>query len=399
MTASKVLKFVLPQIILVLGVGAAKGLMSFKTKAERKAPEALISAVEYITVSSGSPAAKVQAAGTVEGDKQVSLSSLVSGEVVSTSPDLVPGGRFRAGQTLLRVDPRDYEVAVSQERSRVQQAQVELSMEEQRGQTAAREWELLGGGKDASSAPLALRGPQMETARAALAAAQSGLQRAQLNLERTTLQAPFNAMVLMENVEVGQLLAPGAAIVTVVGTDRFRVKVAVPVQQLRHVAIPGIDGSVGSDVRLIQDLGDGAPIERQGQVMRLAGQLDAQTRTAELYVAIEDPLSGEGLPMLPGAFVTVLIEGKEVPGAIAVPREAIVDGAGVWTVDAEDRLTQRAVSIGWQDGDTAFVLTGLEEGDRVVVTPPSLAVEGATVRPLPRGEAAAEAPADTATEG
>lgn len=387
MKSSSVLKFVAPLLILALGAGGAKALMSRKTSVEKKPPAALIAAVEYTTVASGAPTARVQATGIVEGDRQVSLSSLVSGEVVSTADNLVPGGRFRAGATLLRVDPRDYELAVAQERSRVQQAELELTLEEQRGSTALREWDLLGGGKDASEAPLALRGPQLETVRRSREAANSGLQRAQLNLERTTLKAPFNAMVLMENVEVGQLLNPGASIVTLVGTDRFRVKVSVPVEQLAHIAIPGIDGKVGSQARLIQDLG-GSHIERAGRVMQLAGQLDPQTRTADLYIAIDKPLEGEGLPMLPGAFVTVEIDGKPVEGAVAVPREALVDGSAVWTLSADDRLARRSVVVGWQDDQTAFVLDGLEDGARVVVTPPSLPIEGAVVRPIPLGESA-----------
>lgn len=401
MNASRVLKFVAPLLILAVGAVVAKGLMSRKTSAEMKPPEALIAAVEYVTVEAGSPAAQVQVTGTVEGDRQVGLSALVAGEVVSTSDSLVPGGRFRKGQTLLRVDPRDYEVAVAQERSRVQQATVELSLEEQRGSTAEREWALLGGGKDAAESPLALRGPQLETAKQGLEAARSGLKRAQLNLERTTLDAPFNAMVLTESVEVGQLLSPGAAIVTLVGTDRFRVKVSVPVDQLRHIDIPGIGGTAASRARVIQDVG-GDPIEREGHVLQLAGQLDPQTRTADLYVAIDRPLEGDGLPLLPGAFVRVHIEGKQIEGAIAVPRDAIVDGDAVWAVTADDTLVRRPISIGWQDGESAFVLGGLDAGERVVVTPPSLPVEGATVRPLPLEGAAnpvADAPAPASTEG
>jgi RND family efflux transporter MFP subunit len=399
MNAKLVLKFVVPILILALGAGVAKGLMSRKTHAEKKAPASLISAVEFVTVEAGSPAARVLATGTVEGDKQVSLSALVAGEVVSTSDKLVPGGRFRTGQTILRVDPRDYELAVAQEGSRVQQARLELSMEEQRGETAVREWALLGGGKDASEAPLALRGPQLEAVKRSLEAAGSGLKRAELNLERTTLDAPFNAMVLSEMVEVGQLLSPGAAIVTLVGTDRFRVKVSVPVEQLRHVSIPGVDG-VGSMATVVQDLGAGGRIERTGRVMQLAGQLDPQTRTADLYVAIDDPLSGDGLPLLPGAFVTVDLEGKAVDGAIAVPRVAVVDGARVWTVSSDDRLVLREVTIGWQDGDTAFVVAGLDTGERVVVTLPALPVDGAQVRPMPFGaQQTAETPAAATTEG
>lgn len=387
MNAPKLLKAFLPILILATGVVGVRTLMAMKKPAEKKAIEARVDTVEFLVVESGSPRAQIQATGVVEGARQVTLSALVAGEVVSVSDSLVPGGRFSRGQTLLRVDPRDYEIAVDQERSRVQQAELELSMEEQRGATAQREWELLGGGGDPAEAPLALRTPQLESVKRNLTAARAGLRRAELNLERGQLKAPFNALVLSETVEVGQLLSPGAPVVTLVGTDRFRVKVSIPVDQLANLAIAGVTSADGSSATVRQDIGNGQQIERAGRVMQLAGQLDPQTRTADLYVGIESPLSGPGLPMLPGAFVQVAIEGEPVPGAIAVPRDLLVEGDVLWTVTPDDRLSRRQVVVAWRDGTTAFVTGGLADGDRVVTTPPSLPIDGAPVKPRAVGAA------------
>jgi len=406
MNAPKLFKAFLPILILAVGVVGVRVLMSMKKPAEKKAIEARIDTVEYLVVESGSPRARIQATGVVEGDKQVTLSALVSGEVVHVSDSLVPGGRFSRGDTILRVDPRDYEIAVDQERSRVQQAELELSLEEQRATTAQREWELLGGGGDPEAAPLALRKPQLEAVKRNVQASKAGLKRAQLNLERATLTAPFNALVLMETVDVGQLLAPGAGVVTLVGTDRFRVKVSIPVEQLANVGIPGVSGHSGSMATVVQDLGNGQRIERTGHVIQLAGQLDPQTRTADLYIGIDAPLAGPGLPLLPGAFVQVDIDGQPVAGAIAVPRDVLVEGDIVWTVTPDDTLKRNAVLVGWRDAATAFVISGLSDGARVVTTPPSLPIDGAPVKSRPLGagpeepvkngkpSAQADAPAD-----
>ncbi len=391
-------KIILPFVFIVLGLGIARGLMSTKKKASKAPPEARIEAVEFVEVSAGSPTARVDSTGVVEGARQVSLSALVSGEVVWVSDALDPGGRFRSGDALLKVDPRDYEVAVAQEKSRVRQAEVELELEEQRQATAQREWELLGGGKDPAAAPLALRKPQLDVAKQNLESARSGLKRAQLNLERTVLRAPFNAMILTENAEKGQLLSPGANVVTLVGTDRFRVKVSVPVDKLTSIAIPGVNSQQGSPVTAVQDLGDGRPIVRSGRVTGLAGQLDTQTRTADVFVAIDDPLSGDGLPMLPGAFVSVTIEGVAVDGAISVPRAALVGGNELWTLTPADTLAKRTVQIAWRDGSQAFVTDGLEPGARVVVTPPSLPIEGARVRPVAQGAVPESPTADSGSK-
>ncbi len=379
MTAPRIAKFVLPVMVLIVGISSASFLVGQKKQTEKKPPEARVATVEYIEVAAGSPRAHIEATGTVEGDRQVSLSALVMGEVVYVADELDPGGRFAKGNTLLRVDPRNYELAVVQEASRVEKAELELALEKQRGATAAREWALLSEGRDASEAPLALRGPHLATAEQALRAARAGHDRARLDLERTVLKAPFNAIVLQETAELGQVLSPGAPVMTLVGTDRFRVRVAIPVEQLVHVAIPSVTSDVGSTATVTQDLGGGQRIQRMAQVMKLAGQLDPQTRTAELYLAIEDPLAGEGLPLLPQAFVMVSIDGLPVQGAIEVPRDALVDGSVLWTVTAKDTLRRNEVTVGWSDADTSFIVAGLTSGDRVVTTPMSLPVEGAAV--------------------
>ena len=396
------LKIIVPILILALGAGLAKFLVSSRQQAEKAPPEAKVAAVEYRVVTTGSPNARISSTGVVEGSREVSLSALVSGEVVWVSPKLEPGGRFAKGAPILRVDPRDYELAVAQEEARVSQAQVELDLEVQRQNTAQREWEILGGGRDPSEAPLALRKPQLEAAQRALESARSGLQRARLNLERTTLSAPFNSMVLSETVDEGQLLSPGATVVSLVGTDRFRVEVSVPVVELAHVAVPGIGGaSRGSAAWVSQDLGGAEPIRREGRVSGLGGQLEATTRTANLFVTIPDPLGGDGLPMMPGAFVEVEIEGRPLPGAAAVPRDALVDGDAVWVVTPGDTLSRRTVRVAWRDSDVVYVTSGLAEGDRLVVMPPSLPIEGAKVKPREAGAdapRAAAAPASDAVE-
>ncbi len=381
MSPPKILKFILPVVILIIGMGAARFFVSKKQPTEKKVPDAKLAMVEYVEARSGAPQAQIEATGTVEGNRQVSLSARVTGEVVYIADQFDPGGRFAQGDLLLRVDPRDYEVAVAQEASRVQKAELELELERQRGATAAREWALLGEGRDESEAPLALRGPHLATAEYALEAARSGLERAELNLARTALRAPFNAMVLQESAELGQVLSPGAPIVTLVGTDHFRVRVAIPVEQLVHVAIPGVNSEVGSTATITQELGGGQQIQRAATVTQLDGQLDPQTRTAALYLTIEDPLAGEGLPLLPQAFVKVRISGLPVEGAIAIPRDALVDGDVLWTVTDDNTLQRNEVTVGWRDAKTAFVVEGLASGARVITTAMSLPIEGAPIDP------------------
>ena len=91
MSAPKVIRFILPVVILVVSLGAARFILSQKKQTEKKPPEARVVTVEYVEVAAGAPQARIEATGTVEGDRQVGLSSLVSGEVVYVAEGLDPG--------------------------------------------------------------------------------------------------------------------------------------------------------------------------------------------------------------------------------------------------------------------------------------------------------------------
>ncbi len=370
------LKRLLPLAVLIAGGLAAAGLMATRGTAARNSTEGKVSTVEVVRVNEGSPRAQITATGLVEGDRSVQLSSRVSGEVVRVSAALRPGGRFRRGQMILKVDPRDYAIAVSLEQANLLQAQLDLELEQQRGHTAAAEWEQLGASEAAEKPELTLRKPQLAAATARLAAAEQGLARAELNLERTTLRAPFASMVLSEAAEKGQLLVPGSSVLSLVGTARFVVRVSIQLADLKHIVL-GSDKKPGSPVLVTQRLSSG-DIERTGWVKQLARQIDPQSGTATVFVAIDDPLEGEGLPLLPGAFVEVVIEGRAVPGAVKVPRSQVQEGGILWTVE-DGKLKSREVKVGWADAEHAFITEGLSAGAAIVVTPLSLPVDGAPV--------------------
>ena len=197
------------------------------------------------------------------------------------------------------------------------------------------------------------------------------------------LRAPFNALVVRETVDVGQVVSPGASLATLAGSDLFWVKVSVPVAVLTDVQIPGIGGATeGSMVRVTQDLGPDAVLERDGRVVGLAGQFDPQTRNAELLVGVENPVdpADGGLPLLPGAFVRVEFEGTTRSNVAAVARTALVNGDSLWVVGEGDRLERRDVEMAWRGAEEVFLSGGVQEGERVVTSRLARAVVGAQVK-------------------
>jgi RND family efflux transporter MFP subunit len=375
-------KILFPLAIVAVGVLVAVIMVKTAPKTERGAPPQLAPVVDLVEAEPRDLPARVSATGTVVPAREVTISPEVSGRVVHVSDALRRGERLRRGDVMVRLDARDYELGVRMEASRVQQAELELSLEQERGAIARREWEMLAS-DDAGSGELARREPHLQTAEQALESARSGLERAKLALERTTIRAPFASLVREEAVEVGQVVAPGSRIATLLGSETFWVDVSVPVDHLAVLEVPGFGAEVGSSARVTHDLGGTASVVREGRVIGLAAELDPQTRTARVLVAIDDPLGSleGGLPLMPGAFVDVTFQGRTLEGAFAVPRTALVDGSAVWLADDEDSLVRRSVEVAWTEADTAIVTSGLEAGDRVVTTRMALPIPGMKVRP------------------
>ncbi len=379
---SRWIRVALPLAVLLLGALICAGLLALRPRSGKTRPERQAPLVEVLQVQLVQLPAQVRASGVVEPARQLTLSPEVGGRVVRTAPDLLPGARFAAGELLVALDARDYRLAIEQQQSALRQAELELELELGRQRTALREWELLGDGRDASEAALALRAPHLASAEAALEAARAGLEKARLDLERTTLRAPFNVVVADEQVEQGQVVSPGSPLATLYGSDRFLVNLSLPLERLALVDVPGFNAQQGSPALVVQRLGEATQAERSGRVLGLAGELDAEARTARLLVAVERPLevTDGDLPLLPGAFVEVWLTGRGQQGVAVVPREAVFDGEGAWVLDDEDRLARRRLQLSWSDAEQVYATTGLTEGERLVLTPPPLAVEGMQVR-------------------
>ena len=391
-------RIALPLAILLVGILITAAMIIFKPKASRSERTRTAPTVEVMVVESATLPARVRSTGTVIASEQISLLPEVSGRIVFQSDKLVPGGRFGQGDLIARIDSRDYSLAVQQEESRVRQAELDLQLEQSRQKTAKREWELLGDQRPKSEAALALRKPHLVAAQENLKAAQGNLTRAKLNLSRTTLRAPFNCLVVNEHIDVGQVVGPTSVAATLIGTDRFWIKASVPVDRLGLLQIPGFNAETASRVRIVHDLGGGSKVERQGVMFGLAGQLDPQTRTALLLVVIDNPLDppAGASPILNGAYVDLEFFGRDVVDAIVVPRLALVEGRKVWVVGPDHRLVSRDVEILWGEADTVAVTGGLKSGDRIVVTPLALPIEGMQVRV--QGEDEPESPTENATE-
>ncbi|MBZ0234685.1 MAG: efflux RND transporter periplasmic adaptor subunit [Deltaproteobacteria bacterium] len=378
-----VLAAVVALLVLFAAIGIFQWLVATKPAPEKEDEIRTATPVEAASVAPRKDRMDVVASGTVRPARQVVLASEVGGKVLWMSPELVPGGRFKGGQPVIRLDGRDYRLALEQQAAAVRMAQTELAVEESRKRIAEKEWQLLGE-KPPEPGSLALRDPQLETAKASVKAAQSNLRRTELALARTGLVAPWNAMVLQRAVDVGHIVAPGAPLATLAGTDAYWVEVAIPVDRLTWLDVPGIDGATtGSSARVVYALGDRI-VERAGTVVRLAGEVDPVGRMARLLVEIPDPLAPDQPPLLLNAFVEVHLAGDHVDEIYELPRTALRDDGRVWLV-ADGKLKMQEVDVIWRRPSTV-VVRGLSGSVQVITSPVPGATEGLAVRVVEPGK-------------
>ncbi len=372
-----------PILIVAAGVAMFFVLKIAASKSKRRPAQERAPTVAVVVVAKADVPVVVEATGIVTPARQIEVIPEVAGRIVGMSKKAIPGGRFKKGEVIARIDPRDYELAIAQEQSRVRQAQLELELETGRGDIAAREWELMKQNRQDPGNPLLLRTPQFETAKEHLQAAQSGLERARLNRERTVLRAPFNAIVLDKYVDIGQLAGPSTRVVTLIGTDQLWINASVSVEELSTIEIPGLNSDKGSEATVVHELQPSKRIERKGQVLKLQGQLDTLNRTAKLLIGIDKPyeIEGRDLPLLPGAYVEVSIHGRLLRDVYRVPRTAVFNDDSVWEVDPKNRLKQRAIKIVWRARDWVAISEGLEDGTKVVTSPLSIPIPGMFVSP------------------
>lgn len=355
-----------------VGLGVTALLIAAKPKEEPKDVSAVVTTVSVEVIEGGSMPARVSATGQVQPSSQVTIVPEVSGRISSLASGLQVGARFNKGASLAQLESRDYQARLDQAKAQLASAELELALEQGRGETAVKQWDLIGGsGKQA----LAERKPHLVVAEANVRSAQAGVSLAQNNLNRTRLTAPFDGVVLSESLERGQVVGPNNQAVTLAGTESFRVEVSVPLGKLQYLQVPGYNAKEGSRAIVRhQALG----IEREGEIVGVAGQVDPQTRTATLLVDVSNPMdppAGQP-PMLIGSFVNVSLMGRAMEDVVAVPITSLREGREVLLLTPENTLHIEPVTLAWSTETQAFVRGDIEPGDRAITSTLSFALEG-----------------------
>lgn len=373
-------------VVLVLGAGITTYLVKTSPTTEPIEKPKAVKIVQTIDAVASDESVHVRADGIVIPTREVTIKPEVRGRVLQHHESLVTGGHIAAGEELVKIDRADYDLTLKEHQAALEEAEFAIAIEEGRQVVAKREFGLLEKELEASSVneALVLREPHLERAQAMLAMAENEIAKAELAIARTAITAPFNAVVLEESIEVGQLVDSGDAICRLAGTDAFWVEVTVPFEDLRWIKASTATAS-GSKATVFLDKGDGFRAEWEGFVERILPELNPETRMARVLIRVDAPLGQssdqeERFPLLLGNYVSAEIDAGLLKDVLTIPREALHDGQ-LWLVDAADELQIRATTVLWKNEQTFFVKNVLEEGEKVIVSSLRAALPGMKVSP------------------
>ncbi|MFQ6034457.1 MAG: efflux RND transporter periplasmic adaptor subunit [Sedimentisphaerales bacterium] len=381
------LQALLTFVIIAVGILVALMFIKLRKPPQRVEQEVLPPLVKVQQLHVRDIPMVIQGYGTASPKVEVEIVPEVSGKVVSLNPQLKAGGFIPAKEQILKIDPRDYELAVQQAQAAVAEAQVRLDIEMAEAEVARREWQQLHPNTEPTS-PLVLREPQIRQAQAALESARAQLATAELKLERTSVFLPFDALIISEKVDLGQYVVAGQPLGVAYGVESVEIEVPLEDEELawfdafeNSTAVNGSSASSKPAPAYVKAEFAGAEHTWKGYVMRTTGQVDRTSRMVSVVVEVPKPFdtSGGKPPLLPGAFVEVFIEGKTLENAVAVPRDAIHDSNKVWLVN-DGRLHIQPLEAVRADKDFAYVVSGVDDKAMIVLSTLDTVVEGMQVR-------------------
>jgi RND family efflux transporter MFP subunit len=381
-TKSRLLKYILPIIILAAGFVGMAGMVLSKTSPVKIEPPQIGTLVETITLHARDHQVRIDATGTVQPAMRVTIVPQVSGRVVRMADGFKAGGFIEKGRLLFEIEDADYRLAAEKSRSEIARAEYDLASVESQARVARLEWERVNLNDKTKPNPLVLHEPQLKKAQAALASAAADLRQRLLDIERTRIYAPFNCRVSAKAVDLGQYLTAGQAAATVAGTDSAEIVIPVPLHELQWLDVPRSDNQTGSTAQI--HLNAGGDHFWQGRIDRSLGEVDTQSRMVRLVVKVDDPYGlkedARRLDLAEGLFVEVILTGRTMETVFPIPASALRYGNTIWTMTADATLDIIPVDVLRREKDKVLVRGAIDTGMDLVTTQISGAAQGLRLR-------------------
>jgi RND family efflux transporter MFP subunit len=381
-------RILVPVAILAITILTVRWMMLNRPEPQMRRPPASITAVDATRIKPTSYQVRIPSQGVVQPRTQSTLIPQVSGRIISISPSFRDGGFFEKEDTLLTIDPSDYETAVVAAEATLAQRESALELEKAQHEQAVENWKLLGNGGKPN--PLTLREPQLAEAKANVDSAQARVVEAQRNLQRTTIKAPYAGRVLRKQVDVGQTVSPGNQLAVLFAVDYVEVRLPILNEHLDFLDLPeDYRGELPASERqhlkvTLKGTHGSKEVTWQGEIIRAEGAFDPDSRQLFVVAQVDDPYSrtdSDQPPLKVNQFVEAEIFGTSLDQIFIIPRSAVRDAKEVLIINQKNQIQRTPVTALWRDENNIVVRENLKAGDILCLTPMTFAVNGAEVLP------------------
>ena len=351
------------QIVLILGVIAVA--LYFARAPERMESDAVSTlttvdskpVVRVVRPAQDRQALTVELTGSVSLSQRARLKSEVAGRVIRVSPNFSNGGSIEAGESLVKVDPAEYELRVQWAETAVEEAEAGIRIEKARSEEYAKVYARDNPGAEASEW---VRGqPHIAKAEAALTKARTELALARLQLDRTNISVPYAGRVLATQIEVGEFVGPdliGASpyLGIVYRTPALQIDAQIEPRDLEYLS---------------PIIGRSAQVRTRGgkydaEVVRVSSAIAPRTRLASIFLEFSESHAPASLP-LPGTFAEVAIMGPSYEDVYVLPESVLQEQDSVWVV--QDGTLRALVPQTLGRTDEGWVVEVFDAGEGVVV--------------------------------
>ncbi|MEJ6475473.1 efflux RND transporter periplasmic adaptor subunit [Pseudoalteromonas piscicida] len=368
-------QIILPIAVLSVGIAAAVAMSAMKKPPEEKPEEVVHPLVQVQSIEVSPIRLNVSSYGIVTPKYSTELVAQVSGQVISLSDKFVKGGFVKEGDVLARIDPNDYEAALIEAEAALAQASSALEIEQAQVQVAKAEWQrITANANEKIPSELYLRKPQLAEKLARYKAAQAAVKRANRNLERTYIKAPYDAIIESRSVSLGSVVNPGNGFGKLNAISVAEVRLPVADNELKFLPQQG----VGTDVVLTAEVA-GQPMSWKGKIVRSEGVIDNKSRMTYLVAQVEQPYSNQAKPLRFGAYINADVQGLQVQNATMIPHHLVKDGQ-VATLDENHQLSYKKLNIIREYNGMVVVDNGIEAGQQLITSALDYPSEGMQLR-------------------
>jgi len=384
----KFFKFMLPLILIATSILVVIALIAYQKsqRAERKPETTQAILVDTIVAEVSSLNLIVSSQGTVRPRTETALVAEVSGKIVSVSPDFVAGGFFHEGEVLLQIDPSDYRAGLKRAEAALASRKAKLADETARSEQALKDWRNMG--KQGQPSDLGLRKPQMADAKANVSAAEADVEKARRDLERTQITVPYDGLVRLKGVDIGQYVTPGTRLGITFAVDTAEVRLPLTNTDLKYLELPSGTETVNQDrpfVPVTLSTRSGGIIDQwEAQIIRTEGVVDETSRVVYAVAQVIDPYGVLGQShqkeLKIGTFVNAAIQGLPADNVVSLPRHVLQANNSVIIMNNNDELEILPVTVLRAEPKTVFISSGIQAGARVITTTLDAPVPGTRLK-------------------